>query len=956
MENHLNVESNQGKVIQVGHVHGDLNVISDSVSSDRSVRNDYPRQVARIAPPELIGREAELAELASFCKDPATAGRYLWLRAGPWAGKTALMSWFALHPPEDVRVVSFFVTARLSRQNDSAAFVANLIPQLLALSGATGYPPMSTSTQESLLLGLLADAAETCANGGTPLVLLVDGLDEDHGVTTDPDAHSIAALLPLEPPHGMRVIVSGRETPAIPRDVPDHHPLRRPDGVYGLAPSPAAHRARARMEDELVRLVDGSPLEQEIIGLLAACAGGLTTADLAYLTRSPGWRIDRLLGSVAGRTFTTRPSGFRPGVDQEIHLLGHAELGSTAVDMLGDAVDGYRDRLRAWADLYQRLGWPDDTPEYLLSDYVTLLWEERDSSRLAALVGDVARTELLAARSGGDLVALVELRNAAVLQRARPVPDFPALARIAVTRGHLFARNRPGGTELAGAYAKLGRFDDAENAARAITTPHSRARALVAVTIELAAAHRFEHAVRIVEDLQRSTPASARTLLIDLIPALVDAGAPESAEAIVTHVFLDEWPELGLGELMRAEFRNGHHDRAAAFARGCPPYGMACALGELVLETAKRGSVPEELGTEVGSLAESLPPEERVVVLARLAEAHWRVGDEASAARLAATVASLVDQVGNDVAVTRVALASGWPEPAAVVAGHILRLDTPWALVTDTPDQVGRLEDAARRRLIHGVDFLMHHLIRRWIAVDALYEAERCADTLGTPDIRASALVDVARALIRNHQAHDAWRIIDLLRAPEHRARLYAVLAEEQVDDGTGRDYLHLAEELDRTTAAHHETSTRGILAYALHLAGERDRARRRCEQWKQLATAHLTGEEQRLVLDDARVLSKMIDSGDEIVVCGEPFFEECGLQTSVSPWNHPQSVPRLNPGLSTDPAVDNGLLTGFLAEEPWTSTFRTLAEVSPQAIVAIDEQMTAWEKSRPRHVTARSG
>jgi hypothetical protein len=92
-------------------------------------------------------------------------------------------------------------------------------------------------------------AAEKCVHLGQRLVLVIDGLDEDRGVTTSRDAHSIAELLPARPPAGMRVIVAGRPDPPVPADVPDDHPLRDPgilralaargtgaaDGVAGLA-------------------------------------------------------------------------------------------------------------------------------------------------------------------------------------------------------------------------------------------------------------------------------------------------------------------------------------------------------------------------------------------------------------------------------------------------------------------------------------------------------------------------------------------------------------------------------------------------------------------------------------------------------------------------------------------------------------------------------------------------
>jgi hypothetical protein len=45
-----------------------------------AVRSDYLTQVRRIAPDTLIGREAELREMAEFCT-AGQAGSYLWWRA-----------------------------------------------------------------------------------------------------------------------------------------------------------------------------------------------------------------------------------------------------------------------------------------------------------------------------------------------------------------------------------------------------------------------------------------------------------------------------------------------------------------------------------------------------------------------------------------------------------------------------------------------------------------------------------------------------------------------------------------------------------------------------------------------------------------------------------------------------------------------------------------------------------
>lgn len=64
-----------------------------------------------------MDRDAELSEFTALCTSDS-GSPYAWWRAGAWAGKTALMPWFALHPPQGVRIVPFFITARLGAQND----------------------------------------------------------------------------------------------------------------------------------------------------------------------------------------------------------------------------------------------------------------------------------------------------------------------------------------------------------------------------------------------------------------------------------------------------------------------------------------------------------------------------------------------------------------------------------------------------------------------------------------------------------------------------------------------------------------------------------------------------------------------------------------------------------------------------------------------------------------------
>jgi Trypsin-like peptidase domain len=64
-------------------------------STGEWVRTAYQAQVRDIAPDCLFDRDAELDELVGFC---AGDQPYAWWQAGPWAGKSALMAWFVLHP------------------------------------------------------------------------------------------------------------------------------------------------------------------------------------------------------------------------------------------------------------------------------------------------------------------------------------------------------------------------------------------------------------------------------------------------------------------------------------------------------------------------------------------------------------------------------------------------------------------------------------------------------------------------------------------------------------------------------------------------------------------------------------------------------------------------------------------------------------------------------------------
>ncbi|OWA22041.1 hypothetical protein B9W61_21960 [Streptomyces sp. CS057] len=477
----------------------------------RPAVSGYLLQVERVAAADFRGREAELSELASFSTEALTeAGtedaseRNYWRWLAPaWAGKSALLAEFVLNPPPGIDVVAFFITSRMAGQNDAAAFCEVVQRQLYAL--LREEEPLSTpATRDEQLRLALNRAAERCATEGRRLVLVVDGLDEDHGVTAGPGCHSIAALLPRTPPHGMRIIVAGRPHPPVPDDVPGDHPLRTTEINHWLAPSPYAQAVRWDAEQNLLRLLDGGGLGRELVGLTVAAGGGLSASDIAELTGSRPRLVERELSAVTGRSFRRR-SVHWASHGPEVYLLAHEEIQRSAAELITDAeLAAYHTRLHRWAQTYRSAGWPATTPEYLLRGYAQLLRELGDTGRLVELVCDPARHERLWQVTGADLEALSELSTSldqlpAHGGRAKDV-DVSAALRLAAARDGLHRRAAVLPADLIGLWARLGHTGRAISLAESQQQSYNRVSALTAVATCLAATGHQERADALAAD------------------------------------------------------------------------------------------------------------------------------------------------------------------------------------------------------------------------------------------------------------------------------------------------------------------------------------------------------------------------------------------------------------------------------------------------------------------------
>ncbi|MFG2593652.1 hypothetical protein [Streptomyces sp. NPDC048438] len=555
----LNAAGAQG--LQVGSGNVQVNVFASGPPS--AARSAYRHQVRWFAPEALLEREDELAVLRDFCTREAGAG-YLWLRGRAWAGKTALMSWLVLNPPPGTRVVSFFITARLAAQNDREAFLDVVIEQLAALLGEPVPQSLTPTNRPSHLWALLDAASVACQRQGHRLVLVVDGLDEDIGAAAPGGAagavvHSIAALLPARPPAGMRVVVAGRSEHSVPSDVPPGHPLWDTAIQHVLKASPHARVVQADAGQELERLLRGGAADRDLLGLVAAAGGGLSSRDLAELTGRAAAEIEESLRAGAGHSITRRLThgGSDTATAYEIYVLGHEEIQQEALRRLGDErLGAYRQRLRAWAGGYRRRNWPVGTPGYLLRGWFQLLVGERDAAGMVELALDKARHDRLLEVRGADDAALTEIAAAQDAILGQEQPDLRAMTLLALRRDQLAQRNLDIPTGLPAVWALLGHPLRAEALARSIPLAQDRARALASLSEALRERGTGSAALGHGEGNARP----------DTEGFLSAGETAEEAEAVARSLTDPNWRSRALADVAAAYARAGDSGRAGALA------------------------------------------------------------------------------------------------------------------------------------------------------------------------------------------------------------------------------------------------------------------------------------------------------------------------------------------------------------------------------------------------------
>ena len=390
--------------------------------------------------PKLLGRERELVEIDDFV---AGGEGYRLLIGGAFSGKTALLYETATAGlGGGVDVISYFASRRAA-DADGDHFLAAVLPQLAYLCEIP--PPAPIRYEFQRLWSLAASRAD---ERGRPLLLIVDGLDED---LRPPATPSIAALLPLLAGGRTHVLVSSRPTPDLPDDLPIGHPLRRvrPENLEPFAGAPElADQARHEINDILRGGTDDIAID--VLGFLTAAAGPLSTADLAALhdgVRSPRARrlaqVNAFVTERAGRSIER----VLVGGDRRFQFA-HASFLEFAQSTEYLDHDEFHDRLDAWADSWRDAGWPPPSPDgrgsplYLFDSYPAARRTDRDPG------------------SGGPAEASrTALSGLPFRQNARRLAGRQSGRRLPGRRPALRHDNGPGIRDLRRHGSWLGRFD-----------------------------------------------------------------------------------------------------------------------------------------------------------------------------------------------------------------------------------------------------------------------------------------------------------------------------------------------------------------------------------------------------------------------------------------------------------------------------------------------------------------
>ena len=802
------------------------------------------RQAADLLPPVLVARDQALAELAAFAGAPQ---RWRWIQGAAFAGKTALLAWFALHPPEGVDVAACFLR-RTTGQAHADYAVDILTLQLAELAERPGYRAASfLRGRIDDFTDLLEDAAEACQQRGRRLLVLVDGLDEDQ--TAEPGLR-VARWLPDAKtlPGNAWLLVSSRT--GIPVPLPDRHPLTA--HVQKLSASVAASEIQALAEAELDDARQAGGLVYDVLGLLAAASGGLTVSDLTdsvvgltvsdltaliqrhgHTTMSSVQVRDTLNGSLA-RSVIAIWDPYELDEDEPVRVFAHDMLLDRARNLYEHDLPSYLALFDRWAQEYQQ-AWPSTTPSYLLRPYTRRLASDaldpattperfrHVTETLYQVVTHPARSTLLLQRTGHPAVYDQEITTTQRLlvdTRERSGADDDELVyRLAVLA---LARRPLSGTlariarSVSSVWAQARRVHSAVALAAGLEDPRDRATALADVARTLAKAGQGDQTAGIAAQAAQAAtgiqdPRERARVLAEVATGLAQAGQGDQAAAIAAQAaqaatgIQDPGEQTQvLAEVATGLARAGQGDQAIKAATGIQyPGERARVLAKVATGLAQAGQGQQALKAAAGIQYAG----ERAKALAEMASSLAQAGQADQAIKAATGIEDPGRRArGLAEVASRLAKAGQADQAAGLAVQAATGIQDPWLRARALADVASSLAQAAQAGQ----------------AAAIAAQAAQAATGIEDPGRRANALAKVATGLAQAGQGDQAINAATDIEDPGERAEALAEVATGLAQAGQGDQALKAAtgiEDLGRRARALADAAT------GLAQAGQGDQA-----------------------------------------------------------------------------------------------------------------------------------
>ena len=794
-------------------------------SQTRAVVADHMEVVRDIAPDPLEDRERELAELETFVR--GSQDTWYAMEAGMISGKTALMSSFALNPPDGVHIVSFFTRRIGGDGNDwrSFSFVAGA--QLAGILGdeytERASDPASQDTEFRQLLRRASTACRSDKNP-RPLVLLIDGVDED-SYYERPDAaaaKSILSLLPRRLPEGVKVMTASRPNPRPPEDIVCDSPRR----VVSLEASPIAQK---KINHKDIDNFLNSKYGVDIGAFLAACGGSLTVDELRQLIARrrrldavPSGDIKACVERSPGRILMRVNVGFG---DRPIpsYTLGHdavlrAVLRELSPDLFGgDEGVGdeawwaesrervllpYYQDIRGWVKKCADRGWGCNTPNYLLSEscFELMLGDDKCDGSSVEIVFDRDRYNEVWRRSEQKSLVLRMIDRESFKMIGESCAEIPegvmtflygvAELRKLVVRASTYV---PGLPKLYVLYFNL-TPEAVLDMVLSIDSPKSRLNALVEImkaAVECGRVHVFLPFLPVVLESLASCRDFNDKVLRLLVDVLVSIGSAVNDSEVngLESLDIERWvngiqvyAHRGGGFLSLSSSLKGA-DEVSDDSRMIAPFYHAEEVAERIEDSRERAwalAVVAEALARAGHAGEALAAAERIEAsqervrgLARVAEALARAGETDRARQVADNAVSTAERIEKPwsrawvLARVAGALARAGHADEALAAAE--RIEEPWsraralARVAEVLAQVGETDRA------------------RQVADNAASTAER----IEAPWLRTWALAEVAEALVQAGAIDEALKMVSVMNDPTSRSRALSPVIMALVRQGS---------------------------------------------------------------------------------------------------------------------------------------------------------------------------